>query len=38
MFDNSQGIGAAAAKLFSKEGASVVVTDLDGGNGSKFYD
>ncbi|KAJ3106932.1 hypothetical protein HDU96_008053 [Phlyctochytrium bullatum] len=28
---SGQGIGAAMARLFAKEGASVVVTDLDGG-------
>ena len=29
---DSQGIGGATALLFAKEGASVVVSDLDDGN------
>ena len=32
----AQGIGKAAALLFAKEGANVVVSDLDGGTSRKF--
>lgn len=35
---SGQGIGAEAAKMFAREGAKVIVQDVDAGTGSiKFY-